>query len=324
MAPCPRNTPRSSGAFEECGRLSAQLAGREREIEELRSRARRADAREAGVEEARIGNGGKMPRTAFAVGAHPDDIEFMMAGTVILLEQAGYDIHYMNLASGSCGTVELSRDEIVRVRGEEARAAAAVVGATFHAGLVDDIELLYDRDILKRLGAVMREVSPEILLVPSPDDYMEDHMSASRLAVTAAFCTGMRNFPTEPPTSPVQSDCTIYHALPYGLRDGMRRVVHAGQYVDIGGVIGRKREMLARHRSQKEWLDRSQGTGSYLRAMEDMCASVGRMSSRFEYAEGWRRHSHLGFSPEERDPLTEALGEKVFVDEVYERRLRGR
>ncbi len=263
-------------------------------------------------------------KTAFAVGAHPDDIEFMMAGTLILLGQAGYELHYMNLASGSCGTVELGSDEIVRIRAEEAQAAAGRIGAAFHPSLVDDIEVLYGKTILRKLGAVMREVNPAILLVPSPDDYMEDHMGAGRLAVTAAFCTGMRNFPTEPPTDTVKSDCTIYHALPYGLRDGMRRTVHAGQYVDIGNVMEEKRSVLACHSSQKEWLDRSQGLDSYLKTMEDMCREVGRMSAAFEYAEGWRRHSHLGFSPGERDPLSEALGAKVFVDEEYEESLRRR
>lgn len=261
-------------------------------------------------------------KTAFAVGAHPDDIEFMMAGTLILLGQAGYELHCMNLAGGSCGTVELSRADIVRIRAAEAKAAAGRIGAAFHPSLVDDIEVLYDRTILRKLGAVMREVNPAILLVPSPDDYMEDHVSTGRLAVTAAFCMGMRNFPTDPPTDPVKSDCTIYHALPYGLRDGMRRTVYAGQYVDIGGVMDEKRSVLACHKSQKEWLDRSQGVDSYLQTMEDMCREVGRMSGRFEHAEGWRRHSHLGFSPEERDPIAEALAAKVSIDEEYEESLR--
>ncbi|GAG25017.1 unnamed protein product, partial [marine sediment metagenome] len=73
-----------------------------------------------------------MPRTAFAVGAHPDDIEFMMAGTLLLLREAGYELHYMNLGSGSCGTAELSREDIIRIREKEARAAAVLIGAIFH------------------------------------------------------------------------------------------------------------------------------------------------------------------------------------------------
>ena len=48
---------------------------------------------------------------------------------------------------------------------------------------------------------------------------------------------------------------------------------------------------------------------------------MGRLSGKFERAEGWRRHHHLGFSGEDIDPLLEALGEHCVVNEVYERNL---
>ena len=35
-----------------------------------------------------------------AIAAHPDDIEFMMAGTLLLLKQAGCETHYLNIANG--------------------------------------------------------------------------------------------------------------------------------------------------------------------------------------------------------------------------------
>jgi hypothetical protein len=39
------------------------------------------------------------------------------------------------------------------------------------------------------------------------------------------------------------------------------------------------------------------------------------MSGSFEYAEGWRRHAHDGFSREERTPLEDALGEFIATAE---------
>jgi len=145
-----------------------------------------------------------MSKRAFAVAAHPDDIEFHMAGTLILLGQAGYELPYMNIANGSCGTAHHSREEIIRLRREEARAAAASIGAVYHESLVDDLEIFYEKGLLARVAAVMREVAPEILLVQSPVDYMEDHQNAVRLAVTAAFCRGMPNFVTDPPRPPIE------------------------------------------------------------------------------------------------------------------------
>lgn len=258
---------------------------------------------------------------ALAVAAHPDDIEFMMTGTLILLGEAGYKLHMVNLASGCCGSMEENRQTIATRRLSEAREAARVVGAKLHDPIADDLELFYNRELIAKVAAIVRTVRPTIMLLPSPEDYMEDHMIASRLAVSAAFVRGMPNFLTAPPRNPTPQSVTLYHALPYGLRDGMRRVVKPGQYVNITSVLKEKRAALACHRSQKEWLDQTQGVDSYLDAMERMAAEVGRWSTVYPYAEGWRRHSHLGFCDENADPLGSALGDNVNASVAYEQSL---
>jgi hypothetical protein len=45
------------------------------------------------------------------------------------------------------------------------------------------------------------------------------------------------------------------------------------------------------------------------------------MSRVFKYAEGWRRHSHMGFGAPDFDPLAEALGRRYRVNRAYERGL---
>ena len=261
--------------------------------------------------------GGGGPR-ALAIGAHPDDIEFMMAGTLIALGGLGWELHYFNIGNGSCGTVSESVGDITATRLAEAREAAAMIGATHYEPLVNDLEIYHTTEIVARVVSVVRRVRPRIMLVPSPVDYMEDHMNTSRVAVTAAFARGMPNYPCEPRVDAVTDDVTIYHALPYGLRGPLRGRIRAGQYVDISDVLERKLEMLGAHRSQKEWLDASQGLGAYLDAMVELSREVGRSSGRFEHAEGWRRRSHIGFSEKDADPLSEALGDRVAVDREYE------
>ena len=252
-----------------------------------------------------------MKKVAFAVAAHPDDIEYMMCGTLILLKQAGYELHYMNVANGSCGTATLEKDHIVATRTDEARKAAAIIGAEFYGPLVDDFDIYYERSMVAKLCAIVRQIDPEILLIPSPQDYLEDHMNVSRLMVTAGVCRNMRNFATEPPVSPINNNLAVYHALPWGLTDDMRNTITADMYVDISPVLEQKRRALACHVSQKEWLDASQGLDSYLTTMQQMSADIGRMSDSFEYAEGWRRHLHLGFADEEFDPLCDILGDLI-------------
>ncbi len=252
-----------------------------------------------------------MSKIAFAVAAHPDDIELMMAGTLILLGEAGYELHYMNVANGSCGTATMDYDEVVAVRTAEARNATERLGATFHEPLVDDLQIYYTPSLASKLCAVVRQVRPEVLLIPSPQDYMEDHVNVSRLAVTAAFCRNMRNFATDPSVAPIGDDTALYHALPWGLKDQYRKPITPDLYVDISSAIDAKRDALACHRSQKEWLDESQGHDSYLNTMVEMSKNVGKMSGQFDYAEGWIRHSHLGFASEDFDPLSDALGDLV-------------
>jgi LmbE family N-acetylglucosaminyl deacetylase len=254
-----------------------------------------------------------MPKRTLAIAAHPDDIEFLMAGTMMLLKQAGYELHYMNIANGSCGSAQHDAQTITQIRRDEAIAAAAYLGATFHESLTNDIEIFYDQPTLARVGAVVREVAPEILLVHSPQDYMEDHMNACRLAVTAAFCRGMPNFPVVPHRPVTDEPVTIYHAQPHGNCDGLRQLVTPDFFVDISPVIKEKTTMLGKHRSQKAWLDESQGMDSYLRAMHDLCREVGKLSGQCPYAEGWRRHSHWGLCDEDADPLRQALQDYVVV-----------
>ena len=258
-------------------------------------------------------------KTALAVGAHPDDVEFMSAGTLALLKDAGYEPHILTVGNGSCGTAEYTAEEIIRIRRGEADAAAKVMGGIYHPGLVNDIEIFYDEATLRKVTAIVREVKPTIVLAPSPNDYMEDHTNSSRLIVSACFCRGMRNWISDPPLDPYGDDCFVYHANPYGNRDGMRNLVRPELIVDVSDKIQLKGDMLRRHKSQKNWLDVSQGQDSYIHTMEQICMQVAQMAGAagFQYAEGFRRHLYLGMSAADGDPLSEILGDRVVVKEEY-------
>jgi LmbE family N-acetylglucosaminyl deacetylase len=247
------------------------------------------------------------PPVVLAAAAHPDDIEFMMAGTLLRLKDAGCEIHLWNLANGCCGSNTLSREEAAAVRWKEAQASAASAGGTAHPPLFNDLEVFHDQPSLAKVAAVIRRIRPDIILTQSPQDYMEDHQNTTRLVVSGAFTRGMKNFPADPDIPPYDKPVALYHALPHGLCDGLRQTIKPHFFTDITGVLARKRAMLACHASQKQWLDETQGMDAYLDEMEKMSREVGRMSGTFEFAEGWRRHSHLGFGPGDFDPLNELL-----------------
>lgn len=247
--------------------------------------------------------------SALAIFAHPDDIEFVAAGTLLLLKERGWDIHYINLCNGHGGSVQMDGPTTAAKRLEEGQEAARILGATFYPPISPDLELIYSAPLLKKVASVVRQAKPDIVLTHAPSDYMEDHMEACRLAVTAAFAHGIPNFECDPPQDAYFHDVMVYHAMPHGLCTPLRVPVKADAFVNTTSVHEHKRRALAAHESQKHWLDVSQGMDSYLISMDEVSRRVGKLSGQFEYAEGWRRHLHLGFSTSEIDPLRDALGD---------------
>ncbi|TWT48173.1 4-oxalmesaconate hydratase [Rubripirellula amarantea] len=249
--------------------------------------------------------------SCLAIAAHPDDIEFLFAGAMLHLADRGWDLHYMNLCDGSRGSTTMSQAECAAVRLKEAQAAAALMGAKFYGPIFSDMEGEYNTANLKKVTAVVRMAKPSIVLTHSPIDYMEDHEVACRLAVSAAFSHGMPNLESDPPTDVYMEPVTVYHAQPVHNRIPTGELVVPHFYVDTTSVIDRKIDTLACHASQKQWLDESQGMDSYLETGRQVGRDVGKMSGKFEYAEGWRRREHWGFCGADDDPLAKALADVI-------------
>ena len=244
-----------------------------------------------------------------AVFAHPDDIEFRAAGTLLRLRAAGWDLHYCNLSTGDLGSTRMTAKQTAITRAGEAQAAAKVLGATWHPSLGDDLQIFYSDKNLRRVCALIREVEPLAILTHPPLDYMEDHMVTCRLTVTAAFGRGIPNYRSVPRRNPSLAPVTLYHSAPHGLCGPLREPWRPEFYVDTTGVHAQKLAALACHRSQQEWLDASQGMNSYLADATADSVEIGRRSRNFRKAEGFTRHLHLGFAGPESDPLRDVLGE---------------
>ena len=95
-------------------------------------------------------------KKAIAVGCHPDDIEFMMAGTLIMLQKAGYEVHYMTVANGSLGTDKLSREQIVAMRRSECVAAAKLALKATKAIKVKQVKLVHQALRVTRVTRVIK------------------------------------------------------------------------------------------------------------------------------------------------------------------------
>src|SRR5688572_13978770 len=128
----------------------------------------------------------RLRKVAACFMAHPDDCEFLAAGTMALLARRGWELHIVTCTPGDCGSAELGPEEISRVRRAEAARAAAVIGATYHCLELRDLNITFDRDAISRTVRLARDIAPSLMFTHALQDYMPDHEVAAQLARTAS------------------------------------------------------------------------------------------------------------------------------------------
>jgi LmbE family N-acetylglucosaminyl deacetylase len=246
-------------------------------------------------------------KVVLSIGAHPDDAEFMCAGTLALLRQRGWQVHIATMAPGDCGTVQYSREEISRIRKGESAKAAALLDGKYHCLECGDIFIMYDRPTLLKTIELVRRVRPKIVLTLSPSDYMVDHETASRLAQTACFCCGVVNVET-PGAEPFEPIPYVYYADPVEGKDKLGTPITPAMYVDISRVMDLKEKMLCCHESQRDWLLKHHGMDEYVNMMKAFGKKRGQEIG-CAFAEGFRQH--LGHAYPQDNLLQKELGNLV-------------
>jgi LmbE family N-acetylglucosaminyl deacetylase len=248
-----------------------------------------------------------MADVVLSVLAHPDDAEFLCAGTLTrLAREHGWKVHIATMTPGDCGSAELPPEEISGIRRGEGAAAAAVLGGTYYCLEERDLLIGYTERALERVTRLLRTVRPKVVLTHSPADYMLDHEMTSTLARAAAFGAPVPNFFRDrdhPP--PLGHIPHLYYCDPIEGKDALGRDVAPGFCIDISGVIDTKARMLACHASQRDWLLKHHGMDQYLQAMRDWGAARGRPHG-VAFAEGFRQH--LGHSYPQDNLLGQLLG----------------
>ncbi|HET7559618.1 MAG TPA: PIG-L family deacetylase [Limnochordia bacterium] len=185
-----------------------------------------------------------------AVGAHPDDIEILCAGTLARYAAAGHEVIMAHLCNGDCGHYEIPPAELAAIRAQEAQAAAAILGAELLTlPKVGDGDLLADDMPTRQAVAdLIRRSRPDLIITHDPDDYMPDHRAASKLIFDASFLATLPAWPQHP---------APHHNVvpPVYFMDTLAGVGFLPEeYVDISETFQLKRRMLECHQSQLTWL----------------------------------------------------------------------
>lgn len=250
------------------------------------------------------------PCNVLALFAHPDDAEFLCAGTLAHLATLGTRVHIATMSAGDCGSTTLPSSKIAALRQHEAARAAALIGAQYHCLKGKDLLIFYDRQHLNKVMEFVRRVRPAMVLTHSPVDYMADHEIVSRLTQTACFGAMAPNYKTglRPPALPLSGVPYLYYADAFGRRDILGNKIESGLYVNISKTLNRKEDMLACHKSQQAWLKAQQEIPETLSTMRKMAGEAGK-SGGFRWAEGFRQHLGQGFPSD--NLLKQLLGNLV-------------
>src|SRR5262245_51968581 len=95
-------------------------------------------------------------KRVLAIHAHPDDVEFLCAGTLAKLKSRGWHITIATMTPGDKGSAELGEVEISRVRRAEAVAAAKLLDADCVCLEFRDLSIIHDNDSRRKVTECLR------------------------------------------------------------------------------------------------------------------------------------------------------------------------
>lgn len=182
-----------------------------------------------------------------AIGAHPDDVETKCGGTLAKYAKLGHKVFTATATNGNIGSATLPMDEIAKIRKEEARRAAAHIGAEYICLDYDDEMFYEDKQARINFINLVRYCKADVILTHSPHDYNPDHELTSKIINDIAVMI---------PIAKIQTKAKPYDKIPI---IAYFEPVHGlgfipTDYVDISDVIDIKRAMCYEHKSQIQWM----------------------------------------------------------------------
>lgn len=192
-----------------------------------------------------------------AIGAHPDDIEFGCAGTLMKYAENGHGVYTLVATDGDSGGQST-------VRRREAEEAARQIGIkeTFW-GNYRDTELPLGKELIDDIEKVIRSVRPAFIFVHDKQDTHQDHRALAQAAISATRY--IRN--------------VLFYEGPTAVD------FRPNVFVDIGGLMEKKLAVLSAHASQVE---RTNIPGLSILDIARAVAVSRGIQGRTNYAEGFQ------------------------------------
>jgi N-acetylglucosamine malate deacetylase 1 len=173
---------------------------------------------------------------ALAFGAHPDDVELSVSGTLIKLAVQGYHTGVVDMVRG-----ELGSRGTPTLRAREAKAAAEIMRLKVRENLkLKDGEIFDTPEARLRVVRVLRKYCPDLVFTHYWDDRHPDHVYTSRIVTQACYLSGLAKIDTGQERFRPRN--IFYFMLPY--------TVQASFYVDISAHFSQKMQAIGAFKSQ--------------------------------------------------------------------------
>lgn len=224
-----------------------------------------------------------------AVGAHPDDVELSISGTLAVQRNKGNSFGILDLTQGELGTRGTPE-----IRLKEAEDAARILGATFRENLGFRDGLFTGTESEKmEIVKVIRAARPEIIIANATVDRHPDHGRAAKLVEDAWFLAGLKTIETHIDGN-VQERWrprVVYHYI-------QDYIVRPDVVVDISDTFELKMKSIRAFRSQfydpeSTELESPLTNKDFFDQIEGRARSLGRQIGA-EYGEGLTAPRYLG------------------------------
>ncbi|WP_101295822.1 PIG-L deacetylase family protein [Halegenticoccus soli] len=184
------------------------------------------------------------------IGPHPDDCSIKAGGIAAKYVEAGHDVTFLSATDGSAGHHEMGPQKLAARRKRETEAVAETLGVEYQVFNIRDGALEPTLANRRRFIRFIREVDPDLVLGPRPNDYHPDHRYCAQLLQDAAYMLIVPNVcPNTPSLSanPVIGYVADHFQKPTPFEPDV--------VLDVTDVEERKIDALHCHESQMyEWL----------------------------------------------------------------------
>jgi LmbE family N-acetylglucosaminyl deacetylase len=226
-----------------------------------------------------------------AVGAHPDDLEILCAGTLARYVAHGHYVMMAHACRGDKGHGQILHHQVGPIRDQEATAAAQVIGAEAMSLDFLDGQIYANEEAMIRFVDMIRLVKPDLIFTHHPDDYHGDHNAVTKLVLDASFLATLPYYVTSQPAHPL--------APPIYFMDTLAGIDFTPtEYVDISATLELKKQSMAQHVSQITWLKEHHAT-DILDFIETIARFRG-LQCGSRYAEGFQSVRAWGRIPAKR------------------------